>query len=271
MHICSVSTIPGRLSSLLIVLERLKNQTKKPDKLLITVAKYYPRLKMEYPPGDLKNLEQYLSTYPIENHIIKAEVDVGPTMKLTVPLQYLSSLETTHNNQSDDVIIIFDDDSVFYEKGVELLVNAYQQDPNAVYGIMGVIENQDPTKTLFLHGEAVSHGYVNVDLLGGYRGVLYPLKLLQRKDSADEKLDLETWVNMFIEPHRSRDLIAMHDDHIFAYYCAYRGIPKRVIHIPGAKGKLFYEPIGNSDGIFADKNSDTSYKMIKEIASPYIS
>ena len=271
MYIGSVSTIPGRLMSLLNVLDKFKNQARKPDMLLITIAKYYPRLEREYPKDDLKTLEQYLATYPLENQIMYVDLDVGPSVKLTVPLQYLSSRKVLHNHPSEDAIIIFDDDSVFYEKGVELLVNAHQQDPNAVYGLMGVIENGDPTKPQFVHGEFVPYGYMNVDVLGGYRGVLYPFKLLQRQDVNDEKLDLVHWVDVFIEAHKSKGLIAMHDDHIFAYYCTYRDIPKRVIHIPGGNGKLFYEPIGNNDGIFADKNSETSYKMIQEIVSSYIS
>lgn len=273
MYICSISTIPGRLSSLINVLDRFKDQTVKPDLLFITIAKYYPRLKKEYPQEDLKQLETYLETYPVPNQIMYVDMDIGPSVKLTVPLQYLTSRSVSMptTGYEKDAIIIFDDDSVFYERGVELLMAAHEKDPNAVYGLMGVIENGDPTKPQFVHGEFVYSDYMDVDVMGGYRGVLYPVHVLCNKNSHDDsKLDMMHWVNLFIEDHKSQDMIAMHDDHIFAYYCSYRNIPKRVIHVPDGNGRLFYEPIGNTDGIFADKNSEISYKRVQDIVAQYI-
>lgn len=266
MYIGSVSTIPGRLSSLLNVLGRFKEQTTKPDILLVTIAKYYPRLDKEYPKEDVKVLETFLESYPIKSEIMYVDVDIGPSVKLTVPLQYLNGLKSIPTKE--DVIIIFDDDSIFYERGVELLIETYNRDQNAVYGLMGVIENGDPSKPQFVHGEYVYDGYVGVDVLGGYRGVLYPVHLLVNDclhENETDKLDLIHWVDMFVEAHRAKGLIAMHDDHIFSHYCTYRQIPKRVIRIPDANGRLFYEPIGNTDGIFADRNSEISYKMIHDI------
>jgi len=274
MYIGSVSTIPGRLSSLLNVLEKFKEQSRKPDVLLVTIAKYYPRLGKEYPLEDIRTLETYLETYPVESHLMHVDVDIGPSVKLTVPLQYLAGREHLHlpNKSKNDAILIFDDDSVFYEKGVELLIQAHEKDGSAVYGLMGVIENGDSKDPTFVHGEFVHDSYVDVDVMGGYRGVLYPIKQLVHDKGVDddEKLDLIHWVDLFVEAHQSKNLIAMHDDHIFAYYCSYRKIPKRVIHIPNANGRLFYEPIGNTDGIFADTNSEVSYKMIQEIVKQFL-
>lgn len=269
MYIASVSSIPGRLSSLMNVLERFKSQTRVVDKILITIAKYYPRLKKEYPEEDVKVLETYLSSYPIPNQVMYVDVDIGPSVKLTVPLQYLEADHGVLDTDCEDVIIIFDDDSVFYERGVELLSEAQKNDPDGVYGLMGVIEAGDPTKPQFVHGEFVHYPFIDVDVLGGYRGVLYPVKHLVHENNGANRMGLVDWVHLFIEAHQQKNLIAMHDDHIFAYYCKYRGIPKRVVRIPEANGRLFYEPIGNTDGIFADTNSETSYKMIQEIVSKY--
>lgn len=269
MYISSISTIPGRLSSLLHVLTKFKEQTVKPDMLFITIAKYYPRLEKTYPAEDIQTLQSFLETYPIHSEIMHVDIDIGPSVKLTVPLQYLAAQCVTLPKKSSekDAIIIFDDDSVFYERGIELLIESYEQDSDAVYGLMGVIENeQDPTKPQFVHGEFVTYPYVNVDVMGGYRGVLYPVDLLV---SAAPTLDMIHWVDLFIDAHKAKDMIAMHDDHIFAYYCRYRKIPRRVIHIPDGNGQLFYEPVGNTDGIFADANSESSYKLVQSIASQY--
>jgi len=124
-----------------------------------------------------------------------------------------------------------------------------------VYGIMGVIERDG--KPMFVHGEFVQNNYVCVEVLGGYRGVLYPVQLIQE--------GLKEWVDTFIIEHEKRDLIAMHDDHIFSYYCQKNKIEMRVIHIPNANGRLFYQPISNQDGIFNDNNSEISYKLIQQI------
>lgn len=267
MRIASVSTIPGRLSSLLRVLERFQHQTLRPDLLIVIIAKEYPRLGLSYPDADRNTLETYLQTYPIPNIVMTTDVDIGPSVKLVVPLQHITSQQRAIDN--DDVILIFDDDSVVYEKALELLWEAHRQNSNAVYGLMGVIEHGTSTAPQFVHGEFLPRemGAMNVDVLGGYRTVLYPVHLLLSNNPRPphtNQMTLIEWVNLHVQKHQEKGLVAMHDDHIFAYYCRYRGIPTQVIHIPSPHGRLFYEPIDNTDGIFADANSHASYELIRQ-------
>ena len=250
MIICSVSTIPGRLSSLLIILEHLKGQTLKPDKLIITISKYYPRMKKYFSEQDLDKLNEYLHDYPIPFEIVKYEQDIGPTVKLLSPLS-LSTL-----NKEEDIIVIMDDDSILYERTIELLYENYKTYGTSVYGMMGVIE--DPK--IFIHGENVQpYNFALVEVLGGYRGVLYPVHLIFD--------NLKSWVDTFVNEHSQQGLIAMHDDHIFSFFCEKNKIERRVIHIPNpnANGQLFYQPISNKDGIFNDNNWEISYKLTKQI------
>jgi hypothetical protein len=176
--------------------------------------------------------------------------------------------------------MIFDDDSVLYEHAIDLCWNTWKSNGDAVYGLMGVIENEGdntdaPPKPQFVHGEFLMNvGYYSVDVLGGYRGVLYPLHLLFQASCSslfsttlEKRYDLAEWVNFFVEEHHDHNLLAMHDDHIFAYYCKYHNLDRRVVFIPNAQGNLFYEPIGNTDGIFNDTNSEKSYQLVQKTYS----
>jgi hypothetical protein len=169
MIICSISTIPGRFNSLLIVLNSLIDQTVKPDLIVITISKYYPRSGKSYPEDDLKQLKNLESTFSIPVKIIEREKDIGPTVKLISPLGELELCD-------DDLIIIADDDNVLYKETIRLLVEGYKKYGTAVYGIMGKIGEH-----IYVHGEKVKSDYQCVELLGGYRGVLYPVKIFKTR------------------------------------------------------------------------------------------
>lgn len=274
MLIASVSTIPGRLSSLVRVLERLKDQTMPPDLLIVTIASFYPRLKLSYPSEDVECLRTYLSTYPFPSRIERIETDIGPVVKLVVPLATLKTIRHGAEPQPEehDVVFIFDDDSVVYDEAIALLWNAYLRNRDAVYGLMGVIEQGSGESPQFIHGEYLPEDIpsMDVDVLGGYRSVLYPVRLLTT---------LPAWVDAHVKAHREKGMVAMHDDHIFAYYCQSLDIPRRIVRIPFDANNptkiftsdcrrndrvLFYEPIDNQDGIFADPLSHASYELIRE-------
>ena len=236
MIILSISTIPDRLSHILEILNRLKRQTMFPDKIYISIANFYPRLNKTYSQDDLNTLENYIQNYPVKIEILRQDEDIGPCIKLLGPIDYCTN---------DDVIIICDDDSGLNDRGIELLYNEYLKNKNFRYGFMGIYKNQ------FLHGENIRHdfglmnNYFDVQDLGGYRGILYPVFLL-------DKQELKEWVDMFVQEHKKYNLVAMHDDHIFNYYCKYKNISSRVVKIPNVVDKLFYDPIKTENGIFQD-------------------
>lgn len=279
MIIASVSTIPGRVDGLFRVLSALPRQTRRPDRLIVTVSKFYPRMGKAYPDDDKQRITTFLESYPIPAFLMEPEVDVGPVVKLTSVVRYMQNEgldKEAHRHQ----IYIFDDDSVPFPPAIEMLSGTHERfrqhhEPLAVYGLMGAnderVEDGSPRpEPTFVHGEFIMNGdYYPVDILGGYRGILYPAEVLfpvpDATPGTPESVGLMQWVQPFLEAHAKENLIAMHDDHIFAYYCRYRGVPHRVIRIPGAEGMIFYEPIENKDGIFNDDRSGRSYELFHEV------
>jgi hypothetical protein len=265
MIIGSISTIPGRVDSLIVILDRLLNSTIYPDILLITVADYYPRMNKFYSSEEMVKLLSYISSYKINTKIVYQDIDIGPIVKLKSGLDYLNKLyqEQSDGNKEifnqNDVIIIIDDDSGLYEKTIELLSNSYKKYGDAIYGIMGKIG-----KEVYIHGEFVKEDYKNVDLLGGYRGVLYPVHLLTQK--TNKNLSFINWIDMFIKEHKKKNLVAMHDDDIFYYWAKYNNYERRVVKVEcNIPNTIFYNPITNTNGIFNDENCNSSLQLIENI------
>ncbi len=245
MIIASISTIPGRLESLITVLENLTKQSLKPDFLIVSVSKYYPRSKKSYPQENLDFLNQFLSSYSIQNKLITYENDVGPLLKLVTPLRF-------YNFNEDDFIFTLDDDTPLYDKTIESLFLAYMKNKNAVYAFSGTRQDR------FLHAELLpeNYDYFEIDVVGGYRGVLYPVNLINKKE-------LFEWLDLFINSCAKHSTIPMHDDHIFSYYFKYKNIPRRVSNSPFSKN-FSYTTIPNEDGIFNDKTTQENMKIIKD-------
>jgi hypothetical protein len=250
MIVISICTLPGRLHSLIAVLENLLNQTVKPDLVMISVADYYPRAGKYYDEEDLLHLETWLEHYTIKSEIVKVELDTGPCRKLTTPLLKRSI-------KDEDFIITIDDDAPFYYKGIEMLLASYEKNPGAVYGLMGVRDNT------FIHTENIpsDYEYYVVNVLGGYRGVLYKANLFSRGK-------FFSLVDTIQRAHRSSNMILMHDDHVFSYYFKMMGIERRVAKfIPGEiiSERIAYNPIDNNDGIMQDPRSAESMRLIEKV------
>ena len=243
MIIASLCTIPGRIDSILVVLNKLLEQTKKPDLLLISIAEFYPRSGKFYPKKDLDKLNSFLDNYPILSQIVKYELDIGPCRKLLTPL-------SNGIVKDNDYIIILDDDSPLRNDAIETLILNYQKNPNAVYGIMGVKDN------VFIHAEHIPNSleYYEVDVLGGYRGVLYHKFLLN---------GLVEYIKPIEETLKEANLIMMHDDHIFSYFLNSKNIKMRVVGSL-TSSQIDYQPLSNNDGIFQDEKSKLCYELIKK-------
>jgi hypothetical protein len=243
MIIASICSIPDRLNSLITVLENIKSQSIKPDILYVSISKYYPRSKKLYSEEILFSLKSYLDTYSIPNKLIIYENDIGPTLKLVTPLRF-------HTYNPEDFIFTFDDDTPLYEKTIETLLLAHNKDRNAVYALSGARQNK------FFHAEMLpeDYSYFEIDIVGGYRGVLYPVYLI-------DKSALFKWIDMFVNTCAKNKSIPMHDDHIFSYYFKHQNIPRRVSNSPFSK-KFNYTTIPNEDGIFKDENTIQNMDLI---------
>ena len=244
MIIASICSIPDRLNSLITVLDKLKNQSLKPDILYVTISKYYPRSKKLYDENHFSILRTYLDEYDIPNKLIVYENDIGPTLKLITPLRF-------HKFTSpNDFIFTLDDDTPLYERTIETLISAHERNKNAIYALSGARQGK------FFHSELLPEGYhyFEIDIVGGYRGVLYPINLI-------DKSALFKWIDMFIDSCAKNKSIPMHDDHIFSYYFKYKNIPRRVSDSPFTK-EFTYTTIPNEDGIFKDENTNKNMEII---------
>lgn len=243
MIIASICSIPDRLNSLITVLENIKIQSVKPDILYVSISKYYPRSKKLYTEENFLSLKSYLDTYEINNKLIIYENDIGPTLKLVTPLRF-------HKYNPEDFIFTFDDDTPLYEKTIETLLLAHEKDRNAIYALSGARQNK------FFHAEMLpeDYSYFEIDIVGGYRGVLYPAYLI-------DKQALFKWIDMFVDACGKDKSIPMHDDHIFSYYFKYKNIPRRVSNSPFSK-QFNYTTITNEDGIFKDENTLKNMEVI---------
>ena len=245
MIIASICSIPDRLNSLITVLENIKNQTVKPDILYVSISKYYPRSKKLYSEISILSLKSYLDSYSIQNKLIIYENDIGPTLKLITPLRF-------HNYNPQDFIFTFDDDTPLYERTIETLLAAHEKDKNAIYALSGTRQNK------FFHAEMLpeDYNYFEIDIVGGYRGVLYPVYLI-------DKQELFKWIDIFIDTCSKHNTIPMHDDHIFSYYFKHKNIPRRVSNSPFSK-QFNYTTIPNEDGIFKDENTMKNMDLINQ-------
>jgi hypothetical protein len=167
-------------------------------------------------------------------------------LKLLTPIK-------EHDFSDDDDILIFDDDNGLFPTALECLVNISERcGKSSVYGIMGVSSGN------FIHGEYITSGdYYPVDVLGGYRGVLYPVRTIDIGK-------LEKWVDMFVMGFGEHNMIAMHDDHIFSYYLKFNKIESRVVNVHPKDG-LNYWPKPNNNGIFQDSRLNESLKILDKV------
>ena len=248
MIISSVITVPDRTDDFIKTLDELLLSTIIPDFLYVSISRFYPRLNKSINESDIEKISEKLKNYPIKNRIVFYDQDIGPCLKLLTPLK-------EHNLQSDDQILIFDDDNGLFPTAIECLKNIHDKcGSDSVYGIMGVKNGQ------FVHGEFVDGDYHTVDLLGGYRSILYPANILNYEE-------LYNWVNMFIDGYKIHDMIAMHDDHIFSYFLKSKNIESRVVNVyPRYEGwKINYWPKNNSNGIFQYDRVQESIEVLDEV------
>jgi len=248
MIICSVTSLPDRTNSLMGVLNSLLNSTIIPDKVIISVSEYYPRLNKKYDFKNLKLLRVFLENYKIPTEIFLYKKDVGPLLKLKSPMNYLAS-----KKYNEEVLILtLDDDTLLYEKTIENILVSQKKQEKAVYCLIGT---KDDT---FIHGETITTE-TQVTGLGGYRGVLYNSKFLTK--------EFNHWIDFFIKKHQEENSIPMHDDHIFSWYFNKKNIPIIVVPIPEKNeiSVINYIYCENVDGIFRDKYSGYSLQLSEKI------
>lgn len=244
----SVILLPDRVEHFLKVLDSMELAYPFFIKIYIHIVHFYKRLNKSITADELDRLKNFLKDFIIPTEIIFHVDDIGPSLKLMGILPY---------TKNQDYIYIFDDDVYIYPSLISLLIeNVEKYGDHAVYGIMGCRENE------FIHGEYIFNTpYENVDIIGGYRGAIYPRKCIHTND-------FMTYINIFIEHFKNTNYhIAMHDDHIFGAYLKKKNIERRIINIyPKLNNKqLYYKQFENKNGIFQDKNTYDNYEIVKKL------
>jgi hypothetical protein len=205
-----MTTIPSRLPFLAPVLDRLLDQTFTDFTLQLHVPEVCRRTNRRYV------LPAYLARYAKRLAVCPADADYGPATKLLAPFVRGSSV--------GDVLITVDDDVLLERHAIEELVTAAARCPSDALGFMGVSNGR------FVHAESLAERglpYASVSLLGGYRGVLYPVGALDQSILADYSA-----ISRACKPF-------LDDDHLFSWNLARRGISLTVIateHPPAGPG-----------------------------------
>lgn len=225
--VVSLTTIPSRVARIKPMLESLLAQTRKPDRMILWLPKV---CRKEFAAYDVPlDLRQWMEANGIE--VRECDIDWGSATKLIPTL--LCELE-------DETIIITMDDDILYEAhAVEELVAASEKWPNDSLGFMGGVKGP-----CFIHTEQVRNARLErkaVDMLGGYRGILYRRKMFDGSviDELKELLKEGAFVV---------------DDQLFGWNLARRGIGRFVIqtNYPEQGNRLNFRFLGLGNGIYDD-------------------
>jgi hypothetical protein len=148
MIIGSVTTISGRLESLIQVLNSINEGLVKPDLILIGISNFYSRLGDEY--HERSELMEFLNNYEIKVEIINTEIDVGPLRKILNAYDYFQKNDLSND---DNLLWTFDDDVIVSKNTLENLL-CYKNSTTNVLCRMGVLFG-DPNQ--FIHCEYVEN------------------------------------------------------------------------------------------------------------------
>jgi hypothetical protein len=214
----SLTTIPSRVGRVGDVIRALLDQSFAELEVRLYVPRVCRRLEARYEiPTSLPALAAEDSRFSI----LRTETDYGPATKLLAPYGDILAGEGAARR----FLMTVDDDVLLEVHAVEELVAASARHPGEALGFMGA------TGDTFTHAEGLSAaGLSNAEqsVLGGYRGILYPVEVLNESLFRD------------YEAVSDRCGPFLDDDHLFAWNLARRGIRRRVIATrhPGPSASL---------------------------------
>jgi hypothetical protein len=167
--VVSLTTIPSRISGLEPTINSLLAQSRKPDEIALNLPRTCLKEKCGY---DIPAwLWEKVSIYQCDR-------DYGPATKSFPAFLREQDPETR--------IITVDDDVIYSDNTVELLMKNISKSEDCIIGIMGAIwEKEGRHGSLFVHSEKVNGTECVVDTLGGYRGVCYRRGLIKNDIFSD--------------------------------------------------------------------------------------
>jgi hypothetical protein len=123
--IASFSTLPDRIANLEPTIQCLVEQTRPPDKIVITIPEFSLRQRTRY------IVPEYLAQYP-SVRVLRCEKDWGPATKFIPVLQ-----EELKAGRNDTLIMVVDDDRVYPRDALETYLYYHRQLPDAALAFRG--------------------------------------------------------------------------------------------------------------------------------------
>ena len=165
INIC-FSTIPSRFKSLDVIIQSFREQTRVPDKLIITVPEKYHRFSYEK-----SEIESICEKYSDFVHLLFVNEDYGPATKIYGALR---SLELYPNSY----VMVCDDDAIYHSELVESYVKAIEHQGDCAWAPVKNIEHNANDLKLPTH---------HIHKLQGVDTYLFYPKLLQKINSNNFK------------------------------------------------------------------------------------
>jgi len=219
--IVSLTSIPSRLNNIEPTIKSIVNQTLQPTVVYLNLPHFCLKEKREY------NIPNFINKYPIK--ILKS-ADFGPVTKLIPTL-----LQT---NDPETLIITIDDDNIYPNNLIELLVNKSKEYPNDVIGSSGIQIGHFPFYTIFRANQSkdniywfspnISNNGEIVDIICGYPGVLYKRKFFGNNNDIKKFIDFST---------STRDLF-LNDDISISAFLNSKNIKLRIFNLPEIKDSI---------------------------------
>lgn len=233
--VVSFTTIPSRIDRIGPMVDSVFAQTIKPDRFVLWIPARCAKESAEYV------FPKWLREMPLE--IGNSGCDYGPATKMIPSLLSEEDSETR--------IVALDDDVSYERHALEELSAASLDHPDRSLGFMGC--RAGPT---FIHAERVS-SLEDVDVLGGYRGVIY------RRGLFDDSIFRDLTTLLEKGPF-------VCDDQLFNWNLLRRNIPRTVIKTayPGEGDNLNFRFLGLGGGIY-EGDKQLANESITRIKSMY--
>ena len=207
MVVVSMTTVPWRIHQIETTVHSLLAQTFTAYELELYIPFVCLRTSEPY---DIPDSLQELARTDSRLHLRRLTTDYGPATKLLGP--YLAwRTRAAAKNLS---ILTVDDDVRLERHAIEELVTASARYPQDALGFMGVANRE------FTHAELLlcrGQDSLPTGVLGGYRGILYPMRALDPSLLTDYAA-VSSRCGPFLD-----------DDHLVAWNLARRGITRRII------------------------------------------
>jgi hypothetical protein len=226
------------------MLESVYAQTRKPDRLILWLPVFCQKEGKGYDIPDSLLNEMSLNGVDVTN----CGIDWGSATKL-IPTLFAET-------DPDTILISLDDDVAYEPHAIEELVAASEKWPDASLGFMGGLPGP-----VFVHAEQLAmQGMerLEVDGLGGYRGILYRRRFFDGSivDELNELLKEGPFVV---------------DDQLFGWNLARRGIKRFVIRTdyPRSGGGLNFRFLNLGRGIYDGDQPKLAEQSIRRLEALY--